>query len=97
MFLGLSIPLFINVINVKVFYKNNCFFFQSTIFENTRLNHLKELAINNIPQLNHIDDINLIDAILLDKNKIICQFFHKKNSGNEIIAQYYKKGFEICL
>ena len=97
MFLGLSIPLFINIINVKVFYKKNCFFFQSSIFENTRLNHLKELAINNIPQLNHIDDINLIDAIILDKNKIICQFFHKQNSGNEIIVQYYKKGFEICL
>ena len=27
MFLGLSIPLFINIINVKVFYKKNCFFF----------------------------------------------------------------------
>ena len=97
MFLGLSIPYINYIIIIKVLYKKKCFFINSSIFDNTRLSFLKELALNNIPEFSEIKDINLIEGILLDKNKMICKFFNKEDSNNEILFQYYQKGYEICL
>ncbi len=97
MFLGLSIPSINYIIIVKVFYKKICFFIKSSIFDNTRLSIVKELALNNIPELEKFKDINLIEGILLDKNKMICKFFNNEESNNEILFQYYQKGYEICL
>ena len=97
MFLGLSIPSINYIIKVKVLYKRVCYFINSSIFDNTRLCVIKELALNNIPELESFKDINLIEGILLDKNKMICKFFNDEDSNNEILFHFCQKGYEICL
>ena len=97
MFLSLSLPVSPLLIKLKIFYKNQSFLIHIPIWDKCKVFHLKNKCFEFFSQNNNLDDdkkINLFEAVVLDKDKIIEKII---KNDDEFILPYYEKQKEICI
>ena len=96
MFLGLSLPISSLKIKLKFFYMKNCYSIDFLIWGDCRIYDLKNrcFELNVLKELNIEKDYNLIDAVVLNKEKIIISIV---KNNEELVYNYLKEDKEICL
>ena len=96
MFLGLSLPISSFKIKLKFFYMKNCYSIDFLIWGDCRIYDLKNrcFELNVLKELNIEKDYNLIDAVVLNKDKFIISIV---KNNEELVYNYLKEDKEICL
>ena len=96
MFLGLSLPISSFKIKLKFFYKKNCYSIDFLIWGDCKIFDLKNrcFELNVLKELNIEKNLNLIEAVALNKEKIINSIV---KNNEDIVYNYIKEGQEICL
>ncbi len=96
MFLGLSLPISAFKIKLKFFYMQNCYTIDFLIWGDCKIYDLKNrcFELNVLKELNIEKNYNLIEAVVLNKEKIIISIV---KNNEDIVYNYLKEGKEICL
>ena len=96
MFLTLPIPSSINLkTTIKLFYRKKCFFFDCSVSNDNSVLDMKNRCFE-LDGLNELGEknIHLLEGVVLNKEKIITKII---TNDYELIMDYLKKDFEICL
>ena len=96
MFLPLNLPIISHKVNVKFFYNKNCYFISFLIGVDSKIFDFKNQCFElNVLKNSHIEkNLFLIDAVVLDKDKIIYKII---KDDEELVYNYLKEGKEIIL
>jgi ubiquitin carboxyl-terminal hydrolase 4/11/15 len=96
MSLSLNLPISSNKIKLKFFYKKNCYFIDFLIWTDCKVYDFKNRCFElNVLKDSHFENnINLIEAVVLNKEKIITKIIH---DDEELVNNYLKDGKEIIL
>ena len=96
MSLSLNLPISSYKIKLKFFYKKNCYFIEFLIWPDCKVYDFKNRCFElNVLKDSHFENnINLIEAVVLNKEKIITKIIH---DDEELVNNYLKEGKEIIL
>ena len=97
MILELPLPSSQNETTIKFFYRKDCYFFNYSINKESTIIDLKNKCFELDVLLDYNNDDNkilLIEAVVLDKNKVISKII---NNNNELVFDYLDKGEEIIF
>ena len=96
MFLPLNLPIISHKVNIKFFYNKNCYFISFLIGVDSKIFDFKNQCFElNVLKNSHIEkNLFLIDAVVLDKDKIIYKII---KDDEELVYNYLKEGKEIIL